>query len=77
MTRLKIGTAAFLFVKPVGKTRNIVNKKQRETKENSYINTNKRRGEEGDFEIINLDLKPHLVSPLSLGKGGHHATPLK
>ena len=28
------------------------------------------------FEIVNLDLEPHLVSPPSTNKGGHHATPL-
>ena len=28
------------------------------------------------IEIFNLDLRPHLVSPLSSGRGGHRATPL-
>ena len=28
-----------------------------------------------NFEIVNLELEPHLVSPPSLGKGGHRATP--
>ena len=35
------------------------------------------KGEMSDFKIINLDLKPHMVSPLLLGRGGHRATPLK
>ena len=38
---------------------------------------NKRKKEGDDFEIINLDLKPHLVSLLLLGRGDHRATPLK
>ena len=54
-----------------------MSKKQSESKENSYTNTNRRKGEGDDFEIISLDLKPHLVSPLLSGRGGHRATPLK
>ena len=78
MTRLKLGTVAFLSIKPLRKKqKNIVSKKQSNLKENSYTNTNKRKGEGDDFEIIILDLKPHLVSPFSLGWGGHRATLLK
>ena len=35
------------------------------------------KGKRGDFQVINLDLKPHLVAPPSSGKGGHRPTPLK
>ena len=42
----------------------------------SCRNKNKRKRKGGNFEIINLDLELHLVSPLSLDKGGHRATPL-
>jgi len=35
------------------------------------------KGKQGDFEVIELDLKPHLAALLSSGKGGHRATPLK
>ena len=30
----------------------------------------------GNFEIVNLDLEPYLVSPFSSDRGDHHATPL-
>ena len=32
------------------------------------------KGGKGDFQVINLDLNSYLVSPLSLGRGGHRAT---
>ena len=58
--------------------KNIVSKKKKnESKENSYTDTNKKYEKENDSEIRNLDRKPYLVSPLSLGRGGHHATPLR
>ena len=43
----------------------------------SVVRMPSRIWEGDDFEMINLDLKPHLVSLLLLGRGGHRATPLK
>ena len=73
-----------LIYKTIRKTKNIINKKWHKLKENSITNTNGEKweqymskGEGSNFKIINLDLKPHLVSPLLLGKGGHRAIPLR
>ena len=38
---------------------------------------NMSREREVIFQVMNLDLKPRLVSLLSSGKGGHCATTLK
>ena len=84
MTRLTFGMVACLFAKPFGKQKTLSKKKRHKSKESSITNTNKEKweqnmskGEGSDFKIINLDLKPHLVSLLSSGRGGHHATPLR
>ena len=42
-----------------------------------HIQTQKKKKRKGDnFNIINLDLEPHLVSPLSSDRGGQRVTPL-
>ena len=35
------------------------------------------KGGRGDFHVVNLDLNSYLVSPLSLGRGGHRAILLR
>ena len=71
-----------LIYKTIKKKKTSSTKKWHKLKENSITNTNGEKWEQNmskregsNFKIINLDLKPHLVSPLLSGKGGHHATP--
>ena len=45
---------------------------------NFYVQTQTKEKEKwGNFEITNLNLEPHLISPLSSETGGNCATPLK
>ena len=47
-------------------------------KGNFYVQTQTKEKEKwGNFEITNLNLEPHLISPLSSETGGNCATPLK
>ena len=64
LTRLKFGSVACLF------------EDHQENKKAIWNRSDTNQGEMGNFKVIFPVLKPHLVTPLSLGRGGHRSTPL-
>ena len=75
-TRWKLGIAAFLSVKPLSETENIISKNNANQKKFHVQTQTNEKEKGGNFEIINLDLEPHLVTPLLSNKGGHRVTPM-
>ena len=81
---IKIRNGGMLICKIIRKTKNIVKKKRHKSKKkfnyrhkHRQMGTKYIKGKKGDFQVINLNLKPHLVSLFSSGRGGHCTTLLK
>ena len=80
--KIEVKDGSALVCKTIRKTRktSLAKKGTNQRKNSNHKHKHKLMGIEyikggrGDFQIVNLNLKPHLVSLLS-GRGGHRATP--
>ena len=63
--KVEVRHSSILICKTMGKNR-----------KKKMLAKNRTSQRKTQIQIFNLDLRPHLVSPLSSGRGGHRATPL-
>jgi len=75
--KVEVGDRSVFVCKTIGKDKKHHQSRIMQVRGN-FMHKHKQKEKEkgGNFRIIILSLKPHLVAPLLSDRGGHHAIPL-